>query len=58
MSGLRGRLERLEGGGRRGGVYVVRTDEDEREARAHAARRGDALPILIARHTPPLDEPN
>lgn len=55
MARLRVRLERLEGAGRSGGVYVVRTKDDEREARARASARGDRMPVLIRRLTPPIE---
>jgi hypothetical protein len=55
MADLKRRLERLEGPGRRqGGVYVVRTVEEEAQARANATAHGDRLPVIIWRHTPYL----
>jgi hypothetical protein len=51
---LRRRLERLEGPRRHGGVYVVRTETQEREALAQAAASGDLAPVIIWRLTPYL----
>ena len=55
MADLKRRLDRLEGPGRRqGGVYVVRTVEEEAQTRADAAARGDHVPVIVWRHTPYL----
>ena len=53
MGDLRRRLDRLEGPRRQGGVYVVRSEAQEREAHAQAAR-GDLAPVIIWRLTPYL----
>jgi hypothetical protein len=49
MSELKRRLDRLDGGPpRQGGVYVVRTDAQERRARENAAAQGDRTPDHLA----------
>jgi hypothetical protein len=58
MSDLKRRLHRLDGTSRskgRGGVYVVRTKKQEREAQARAAALGDRWPVIVWRLTPLLD---
>jgi hypothetical protein len=55
MTDIRRRLDRIDGGRRQGGVYVIRTPEDEKRAKADAAARGDMHPVLVWRRTRPLD---